>query len=236
MAIATINGGGNNGMPTTVMDRPKDPMSMFGEMFRMMEEMRGRLDLVLGPPADDYFGDELKNFTPNYATKTKQSPPLTVPPVETKIYTHAIAADPLRDRIFVYTGNYFFTTAPMLAVVLAAYGGVGTVLANFDQDQMMLNSDLQNYSICPSLIKITPQVVGALQVAFFQSHPVHNNPISVSYPLQTFVQNSQFQANIVDLPYGFKLGADVLMAVPVPANTTTTILMTLQKNPQLVVK
>lgn len=232
-ALPVYSNGNGNGMPgnggSFLSPKPDPQMDMMMQMAKAISDMNGRLDIVLGPPSGDYFKDGgVAPFHPNIATPVQQSPSITVPLTEPKIFTHAIAADPARDRIFVYTGNAFYITAPMLAIVLAQYGGVGTVLANADQSQMAINSYLQNYATCPSKIKITPQVVGALEVAFFQNHPTHNNIISVPYPLGVFVENTQFQANIVDLPYGFKLGADVLFSVPVPANTTTTILFEMQ--------
>lgn len=231
-----------NGMPIltdmrqTVIDRPKDPMKMFERMFEMMTDLQGRMNVPVGPPSDDYFADNAKKFAPNFTNGGEQVPSITVPNAEPKIYSHSIIPDPTRDRIFVYTGNYFYTTAPMLAVVLNVYGGVGTVLANLDQEQMAINAYLRNYATCPTLIKVMPEVVGTLRVGFFQNHPTNNTIIYTSYPLRIFVQNTQFQANIVNLPHGFKLGADVLMALPVPANTGSVLLLDIQPAQTAVVR
>ncbi len=232
MAVAQLGNGTpmgvQNGMAFANGQNNQPTVTGMWQMMQMMaqtlNDVQGRLTTVMKNPGEDFFDNTaVPAFNPNQVTRTQQIPAKTQPMSDPKVWNDSIVPDPTKARAFLYTGNQMMSTSPSILARISAFYAGASVSPYFDEEQSVINSELQSIAVCPTIIKIQPEVVGTLRVAFISIHPQTNYLIVVSYPLKMFVESSQFQADIINLPYGFKLGADVAMVVPVPTNNSSVV-------------
>lgn len=202
--------------PATTMVDNSQLLGLMNKMNMLMERLA---------PHDSLLANKVQEH-PVAMTQTQKRPGTVVPLADSFLFTHTIAANPALDRLFIYTGNAFFNTTPILAY-LASLNPPFVATIQADAQQSFINANLQNTAIAPNLIKLnwttpTPPLVNIIMVRI---QPGTNQPFPYNLAVDTFVVNTQFIANIIQIPPGFKLGSDCALLLPVPQTIGVSVVM-----------